>query len=90
MKRKHRPIGRYLLIVWILFLYIFAGFYVLHSENRSLIGDSAQKLIPNVYFKIPQDFHSRLKKHGLDKQFSVVEINDGKLYFYRDGKKCIF
>ncbi len=81
-KRKLKPISRYLLIAWILFLYIFAGYYALQSEKQSLID--------KVYFKVPQDFHSRLKKHGLDKQFSVVEISGGKLYFYRNGKKCSF
>ena len=79
---KHKPIGRYLLIAWIAFLYIFAGYYALHSQNQPLIADA--------FFKVPKDFHSRLRKHGLDKQFSVVEINNGKLYFYRDGKRCTF
>jgi len=81
-ERKRRPIGRCLFIVWVLFLYIFAGYYEVHSQN--------QPLITKAYFKVPEDFRSRLKKHGLDKRFSVVEISDGKLYFYRDGKKCIF
>jgi hypothetical protein len=82
MKRTHKPIGRYLFVAWIIFLYIFAGYYVLRSEN--------QPLIDNAYFKVPQDFRSRLRKHGLDKQFSIVEISNGKLYFYKDGKKCTF
>lgn len=81
-ERKHKPIGRYLFIAWVLFLFIFAGYY--GSPNLK------QPLITNAYFKIPKDFRSRLRKHGLDKQFSVVEIKKGKLYFYRDGKRCIF
>jgi hypothetical protein len=39
---------------------------------------------------LPQDFRSRLKRHGLSKQISVIEIINGKLYFYRDGKRCKF
>jgi len=81
-EKKHRPLGRYLLIVWIPFLYIFAGYYALHSQN--------EPLITKAYFKVPQDFRYRLKKHGLDKQFSVVEMSNGKLFFYRDGKRCEF
>ena len=81
-ENKYKPIGRYLFIAWILFLFIFAGYYWFPNLK--------QPLIANAYFKIPEDFRSRLRKHGLDKQFSVVEINGDKLYFYRDGKRCVF
>jgi hypothetical protein len=81
-ERKHKPIGRYLLLAWILFLYLFAGYYALHSKN--------QPLFANVGMTVPRDFHSRLIKHGLDKQFSAIEISNGKLYFYRDGIRCRF
>jgi hypothetical protein len=81
-ERKSRPIGWYLLLGWILLLYIFAGYYVLHFNNQALSS--------NVDITVPQGFHSRLKKHGLDKQFSVIEISNGKLYFYRGGKRCNF
>ena len=81
-ERKRKPIGRYLLFAWMLFLYIFACYYAL---------DDKKQLPPaHVDTTIPQDFRSRLKKHGLDKQFSIVEITNGKLYFYRVGKKCKF
>lgn len=79
---KRKPMGWYLLFAWILFLYIFACYYALDYKNR---------LAPaNVDMTIPHDFRSRLKKHGLDKQFSIVEITNGKLYFYRGGKRCKF
>jgi len=81
-ERNYKSIGYYLLAIWIVFLFIFAGGYAQRGET--------QPLTVKTYFRMPRDFRSRLKKHGLDKQFSVVEINDGKLYFYRDGKKCIF
>ena len=32
----------------------------------------------------------RLKYHGLDRQVSVIHEENGKEYFYRDGKKCTF
>ena len=47
--RKSKPIGRQLLVVWILFLYIFAGYYALYGQNQSLTGDSAQALIDKAY-----------------------------------------
>ena len=80
--RKRKSIGRYLLFAWILFLYIFAYYYAFDYKN--------QPLSANVDLTIPQDFHSRLRKHGLDKQIGIIEINNGKLYFYRNGKKCKF
>jgi dolichyl-phosphate-mannose--protein O-mannosyl transferase len=81
-ERKRKPIGRYLLFVWILFLYIFACYYALHFNK--------QDLTTNANVTLPQDFRSRLKRHGLSKQISVIEIINGKLYFYRDGKRCKF
>ena len=83
---KRKPIGWYLLFAWILFLCLFTCYYGLDYKY--------QLAPPNVDMTIPRDFRSRLKKHGLDKQFSIVEINydalNGKLYFYRGGKRCIF
>lgn len=81
-EREHKPIGGYLLFAWILFLYIFVCYYSIDYRN--------QKISTNVDITVPQDFRSRLKKHGLDKQFSVIEISSGNLYFYRDGKRCKF
>jgi hypothetical protein len=81
-ENERKPRGRYLFSAWILFLFIFAGYYGL--------PDLEQPLIANAYFKVPADFRSRLRKHGLDKQFSVVEMKGDKLYFYRDGKRCVF
>ena len=81
-KRKDKPIVWYLLFAWILFLYIFAYYNAFDYKNQSLSA--------NVVVTIPEDFHSRLKKHGLDKQIGIIEISDGKLYFYRNGKKCKF
>ena len=78
--KKHRPIGWYLLFSWMLFLYAFAYYHAMHFKN--------ERLSANMGTTIPQDIRSRLKKHGLDKQFSVVEIKNGKLYFYRNGKRC--
>jgi hypothetical protein len=79
-ERKSRPFGHYLLFAWIVFLYLFAGYYALHVQRQ------APPI--RVEMAVPQDFHARLKKHGLDKQLSVIEISNGKLYFYRDGKRC--
>jgi hypothetical protein len=81
-ERKHKPIGQYLLFAWILFLYVFACYYALDNKNQL---PSAK-----VDMTIPQDFRSRLKKHGLDKQFSIIEISKGTLYFYRGEKRCKF
>jgi hypothetical protein len=81
-KRKPIPIGRYLLLAWILFLYLFAGYYALPVNN--------QPLFANVDILLPRDFHARLMKHGLNKQFSAIEMSNGILYFYRDGKRCTF
>ena len=80
--QKRKPLGWYLLLGWILFLYIFACYYGMNYINHSRSD--------KVDLTIPQDFRSRLKKHGLDKKLSIVEISNGKLYFYRDDKKCKF
>lgn len=82
-ERKHKTIGWYLLFGWILFLYIFAYYHVLHLKKQALPTNT-------VDMTVTRDFRSRLKKHGLDKQFSVIEINNGKLYYYREGKRCEF
>ncbi len=81
-EKTRKSVGWYVLCAWILFLYFFACYYMIDSKKETLHDE--------VDITIPQDFHSRLKKHGLDKQVSIVEIARGKLYFYRDGKKCNF
>ena len=53
-------------------------------------GEEDLPTIVNMTMTIPKDFRSRLAKHGLDKQVSLIEIRGGKLYFYRDGKWCKF
>lgn len=81
-ERNRKSIGWYLLFAWILFLYMFACYYALDYKNQTLSA--------NVDMTTPQDFRSRLKKHGLAKQFSIIKLTNGKHYFYRDGKKYEF
>lgn len=79
-ERKQRSIGWYILFGWIFFLYVFACYHALQVRNQTA---STQ-----IDASVPQDVRSRIRKHGLDKQFSVIEINGDKFYFYRDGKRC--
>ncbi len=67
-----------LLLLYLLFSYLF---YRTSFPKTVPVRDS---------LVLPVDFQERLRFHGLDKKVSVIEINQGNLYFYRDGKKCTF
>ncbi len=87
IKKENNFIGWLLLIGWVIFVYAIAYHFHIPPLRKEL---SKQLPVQQKFEVIPSDFKARLRFHGLDKQMSVIEINNGKLYFYRNGKKCSF
>ncbi len=75
-------LGWYVAIAWTLLFYLLFSYLYMTSPPKEL------PVVDGLI--IPVDFKQRLHFHGLDKEISVIEINRGNLYFYRDGKKCTF
>ena len=81
-----RSVGWFFFVLWIIYLYAIAYYYFIYHLYPSKI---------ELPFKprtiaVPADFKYRLHFHGLEKMIRFIEIDDGGLYFIRDGKKCSF
>lgn len=69
---------------------LIAGCYIIVPAAYKIYRiEKALKMQPTEEERI--EIKKKLKKHGLDRQISVIYIShDGKEWFERDGKRCKF
>jgi hypothetical protein len=76
LEKKTALIYYLILCVTLVLLQVFRTQTSINSSNLAIINE--------------KEFHALLKKHGLDKSISILEVSGDEIYFYRDGKKVRF